>query len=181
MSVYEYSVKDKSGNDISMEQFKDQVLVIVNVASKCGFTPKYEGLEALYKEYKEKGFSIIGVPSNQFLEQEPGNNEEIQSFCKLNYGVTFPIMGKADVRGTNAIPLFNYLTSQQGFKGFTGEKADFMDSFLQKEFPEFLGDDSVKWNFTKFVVNRKGEVVARFEPTVEPESMKETIETLLGE
>lgn len=159
MSVYEYSVKDKSGNDISMEPFKDQVLVIVNVASKCGSTPQYEGLEALYKEYKDKGFSIIGVESNQFLEQEPGNNDEIQSFCKLNYGVIFPVMGKADVRGSNAIPLFNYLTSRQAFKGFTGEKAAFMDFFLQKEFPEFLGDDSGKWNFTKFVVNRKGEVV----------------------
>jgi len=181
MSVYDYSVLDKAGKEVGLKEFEGKVLVIANTASKCGFTPQYEGLEALYESFKDQGFSVIAVPANEFLEQEPGTNEEVQSFCKLNYGVTFPVMGKAVVRGEGEIPLFTYLTAQQGFKGFTGEKADFMNSFLNEKFPEFMGDDSIKWNFTKFLINRKGEVIGRFEPTVEPSEMKEAIEAALAE
>ena len=181
MSVYDYSVLDKAGKEVGLKEFEGKVLVIANTASKCGFTPQYEGLEALYESFKDQGFSVIAVPANEFLEQEPGTDEEVQSFCKLNYGVTFPVMGKAVVRGEGEIPLFTYLTAQQGFKGFTGEKADFMNSFLNEKFPEFMGDDSIKWNFTKFLINRKGEVIGRFEPTVEPSEMKEAIEAALAE
>jgi len=181
MGVYDYSVLDKAGKEVSLKEFEGQVLVIANTASKCGFTPQYEGLEALYKEYKDQGFSVIAVPANEFLEQEPGSNEEVQSFCKLNYGVTFPVMGKAVVRGADEIPLFKYLTAQQGFKGFKGEKADFLNNFLKEKFPEFLGDDSIKWNFTKFLINRKGEVIGRFEPTEEPAAMEEAIKDALAE
>lgn len=181
MSVYDYSVLDKAGKEVGLKEFEGKVLVIANTASKCGSTPQYEGLEALYESFKDQGFSVIAVPANEFLEQEPGTNEEVQSFCKLNYGVTFPVMGKAVVRGEGEIPLFTYLTAQQGFNGFTGEKADFMNSFLNEKFPEFMGDDSIKWNFTKFLINRKGEVIGRFEPTVEPSEMKEAIEAALAE
>ena len=167
MSVYDYSVLDKAGKEVGLKEFEGKVLVIANTASKCGFTPQYEGLEALYESFKDQGFSVIAVPANEF--------------CKLNYGVTFPVMGKAVVRGEGEIPLFTYLTAQQGFKGFTGEKADFMNSFLNEKFPEFMGDDSIKWNFTKFLINRKGEVIGRFEPTVEPSEMKEAIEAALAE
>ncbi|MBS4914290.1 MAG: glutathione peroxidase [Veillonella sp.] len=180
MSVYEYSVKDKVGNDVSLKDFEGQVMIIANTASKCGFTHQYEGLEALYKEFKDKGFTVIAVPSNQFEEQEPGNNDEIQHFCKLNYGVTFPVMGKTEVRDAGAIPLFQYLTKEQGFKGFHGNHVESMD-FLQEEYPEFLKGDSIKWNFTKFLINRKGEVVGRYESNVEPAEMKADIEKLLAE
>ncbi|WP_296000774.1 glutathione peroxidase [uncultured Veillonella sp.] len=181
MSVYNYGILDKAGNEVKLEQYKGQVLVIVNTASKCGFTPQYEGLEALYKTYQDQGFTVIAVPSNEFAEEEPGTNEEVQSFCKLNYGVTFPVMGKAVVRGEGEIPLFTYLTAQQGFKGFTGEKAEMLNTYLNENHSEFLDDDSVKWNFTKFLVNRKGEVIGRFESTVEPSAMKEAIEAALAD
>ncbi|MBE6079551.1 MAG: glutathione peroxidase [Veillonella sp.] len=181
MSVYDYSVLDKAGKEVSLKEFEGQVLVIANTASKCGFTPQYEGLQALYESYKAQGFSVIAVPSNEFAEEEPGTNEEVQSFCKLNYGVTFPVMGKSVVRGKGEIPLFTYLTSQQVFKGFTGEKAEMLNAYLNENHPEFMGDVSVKWNFTKFLINRKGEVIGRFEPTVEPSAMTEAIEKALDE
>lgn len=180
MSVYDYSLINKAGQEQSLQDFQGKVLVIVNTASKCGFTPQYDGLEALYKEYKDQGLEIIAVPSNQFGEQEPGSNEEVQSFCKLNFGVTFPVMAKAEVRGDNAIDLFKYLTAEQGFKGFPeSSMTELMTGHLSAISPDYLKDDQVKWNFTKFVVDRQGKVVARFEPVVEPEAMKECIESLL--
>lgn len=180
MSVYEYSVVEKNGNEKSLKDYEGKVLLIVNTASKCGFTPQYEGLEALYKEYKDQGLEIIGIPANEFGAQEPGTNDEVQHFCKVNYGVTFQIMAKAVVQGEDTIPLVKYLTSQQGFKGFSGEKADFLANYIQENYPAYWGNDSIKWNFTKFLINKKGDVVARFEPTTEPADMKSAIEAELA-
>ena len=182
MSVYEYSLLNKAGQEVSLKDYEGKVLSIANTASKCGFTPQYEGLEALYKKYKDQGLEIIAVPANEFGEQEPGTNEEIQSFCKMNYGVSFPVMAKAHVRDENTIPLFNYLTEQQGFKGFKpSDMTELLEGHLKANFPQYLEGDSIKWNFTKFLVNKKGEVVARFEPVETPESMEEQIKALLAE
>lgn len=181
MSVYDFSAKTISGKEVSLEEYKGKVLIIVNTASKCGFTPQYEDLEKIYQNYKEKGIEILGFPSNQFAEQEPGNNTEIQEFCKLNYGVSFQLFDKADVRGTEAHPLFNYLTENTKFEGFdlnhpTGK---ILSSFLSEKFPHFLEGDSVKWNFTKFLIDREGNIVGRFEPTTEPLAMIPAIEKLI--
>ncbi|RSK27314.1 glutathione peroxidase [Bacillus sp. HMF5848] len=156
--IYDYSVKTIDGNETSLRNYENNILLIVNTASKCGFTPQYKELEELYKEYKDRGFSVLGFPCNQFGSQEPGNEEEISNFCELNYGVTFPMFAKVDVNGKGAHPLFNYLT----------ERA-----------PGILGSKQIKWNFTKFLVNRQGEVISRFAPNVAPSKLKTQIETLL--
>jgi glutathione peroxidase len=158
MSVYDYSAKTLDGQDVSMADYRGQVLLIVNTASKCGFTPQYEGLEALYREYKDRGLTILGFPCNQFGAQEPGNAEEIANFCSLTYDVTFPMLAKIDVNGPSAHPLY---------------------AFLKKEQKGILGSEGIKWNFTKFLVGRDGEVVERFAPTTKPEDLKIAVEALL--
>lgn len=158
MSVYDFSVKTVEGKMISMKNFENKVLLIVNVASKCGLTPQYEGLEKLYGEHKAKGFEILGFPCNQFGAQEPGNEEEIKSFCNLNYNVSFPLFAKIEVNGPNADPLYEYLKSEK--KGLLGTKA-------------------VKWNFTKFLVDRQGLVVKRHSPQTKPEALAKDIAALL--
>ncbi len=181
MSVYDFKVKTSKGEEISLSDYKGQVLIIVNTASKCGFTPQYQELQDLYMKYKAQGFTILGFPSNQFAGQEPGSNEEVQSFCRLNYGVTFPVFAKGDVRGDTAQPLFQYLISQKGFQGFDESHpvAKPLMEALQKNFPEFLEGDSIKWNFTKFLIDREGNVVERFEPTTTPKKMEDAIKALL--
>ena len=181
MSVYDFSAKNGKGEEISLADYKGKVLVIVNTASKCGFTPQYEPLEKMYKAYHDKGFEILDIPCNQFAAQEPGTNEEVQTFCRLNYGVTFPVFAKGDVRGETAQPLFKYLTKEKGFKGFDEHHpvAKPLMEALQKNFPEYLEGDSIKWNFTKFLVDREGNVVERFEPTTTPKAMAKAIEALL--
>jgi glutathione peroxidase len=181
MSIYDFKVNKINGEEVSLSEYKGKVVVIVNTASKCGFTPQYEGLEALYKKYSEQGLEILGFPSNQFAGQEPGSNEEVQSFCKLNYGVTFPLFEKIDVRDEEAHPLFSYLSEEVPFKGFDlnhpiGEK---LSGVLQEKFPNFLEGNGIKWNFTKFLVDREGNVVERFEPTTDPQDMSSAIEALL--
>ena len=158
MSVYDYSAKTLDGQDVSLADYRGQVLLIVNTASKCGFTPQYEGLEALYKAHKDRGFTILAFPCNQFGAQEPGNAEEIANFCSLTYDVTFPVMSKIDVNGADAHPLYRYLKKEQ--KGL-------------------LGTEAIKWNFTKFLIGKDGEVVERFAPTVKPEDLKVAVEALL--
>ncbi|MEJ2814510.1 MULTISPECIES: glutathione peroxidase [unclassified Caulobacter] len=158
MSVYDYSAKTLDGQDASLADYRGQVLLIVNTASKCGFTPQYEGLEALYREYKDKGFTVLAFPCNQFGAQEPGNAEEIANFCSLTYDVTFPVLAKIDVNGPSAHPLYAYLKHEQ--KGL-------------------LGTEAIKWNFTKFLIGRDGEVVERFAPTTKPEDLKQAVEALL--
>lgn len=155
---YELAPKDKTGAPFEFAQLKDKVVVIVNVASKCGFTPQYEELETLYKKYKDDGLVILGFPCNQFGHQEPGSDEEIGSFCKLNYGVTFPILKKIDVNGSGADPVYEYLKSQKsGLLGFKG----------------------IKWNFEKFLVDKNGNVVERYSSLTKPASLDETISKLL--
>ncbi|MUT65145.1 glutathione peroxidase [Paenibacillus sp. NEAU-GSW1] len=181
MSIYSFDAEKISGEKVSLEQYKGKALVIVNTASKCGFTPQYSDLQKVYEQYKEQGLEILGFPSNQFGEQEPGTNSDVQSFCQLNYGVTFPLFAKTDVRGDDAHPLFRFLTEQAPFGGFnTGEPSGKMlDSFLREKLPAFLEGDSIKWNFTKFLVDREGNVVKRYESTEEPLSMAADIEKLL--
>ena len=181
MNVYDFKVKTKNGEDKSLKDYAGKVLLIVNTASKCGFTPQFKGLEEIYKQYKDRGFEILGFPCNQFAAQDPGSNDEIQTFCRLNYGVSFTIFAKGDVRGENAQPLFKYLIEQKKFEGFDESKpmTAILTKALKENFPEFLEDDGVKWNFTKFLIDKEGNVVARFEPMIEPAELAAEIEKLL--
>lgn len=158
-NIYSFSVNNAEEKPVSLSDYKGKVLLIVNVASKCGFTPQYEGLEALYKEYKEKGLVIIGFPSNEFGSQEPGSNEEIQNFCKVNYGVTFPVMAKIKVNGEDADPLYKW---------------------LKKSAPGILGTEAIKWNFTKFLVGKDGKVIERFAPKTTPSEIKDNIKKIFN-
>ncbi len=157
-SVYDFTVNNIMGLPKSLADYRGKVLLIVNTASKCGFTPQFAGLEELYKKYKDRGLVIMGFPCNQFAEQDPGSNEEILNFCQVNYGVSFPMFDKVDVNGKDAHPLFEY---------------------IKKEAPGALGLTAVKWNFTKFLVDRDGKVVQRFAPNSEPASIAPDIEALL--
>ncbi|MBM7865665.1 redoxin domain-containing protein [Heliobacterium gestii] len=181
MSVYDFNARTIDGKDVSLSDYKGKVLLIVNTASKCGFTPQYYELQKLYQAYADKGLVVLGFPSNQFAEQEPGSNEEVQQFCQINYGVQFPLFEKTEVRGNKAHPLFNYLTQKAPFQGFNPDHpiGGKLQAILQEKFPELLEGDSIKWNFTKFLVNREGEVVGRYEPTTTPLEMKAAIEALL--
>jgi len=166
MGIYNYSVQDAKGNDVSLAKYKGKVILIVNTATDCGFTPHYTELEQMYKTYHERGLEIIDVPCNQFGEQAAGSNAEITEFCKLHYNTTFPQMKKSDVNGKDALPLFDYLKSQKGFVGFgDGELAKKMDEFIGSIDADYKNNSDIKWNFTKFVISKDGEVVARFEPT----------------
>lgn len=157
-TIYDFKVKTIEGQEATLEQYKGKVLLIVNVASKCGFTPQYDGLEALYKKYKDKGFVVLGFPCNQFGSQEPGTEAEIQNFCRVNFGVTFPMFSKLNVNGNDTHPLYVYLKSEK---------------------PGILGSEAIKWNFTKFLVDKNGKVVQRFGSSASPESIEEDIEKLL--
>jgi len=164
--IYDYSVQDTQGNDIPLSTYKGKVLLIVNTATACGFTPQYKELEELYEKYHANGLEVIDVPCNQFGEQAPGTDAEIHQFCTLRYHTTFPQMKKSDVNGEYALPLFTYLKSQKKFEGFgTGKMAEMMDGFIQKIDSNYKNNPEIKWNFTKFVIDRDGTVVARFEPT----------------
>ena len=180
-NVYDFTVKDRRGNDVSLTEYKGKVLLIVNTATRCGFTPQYEELEALYKQYKDQGLEILDFPCNQFGEQAPGTEEEIHQFCTLNFGTEFPQFKKIEVNGENESPLFTYLKAQQGFKGFDKDhelSAILMDA-LKKNYPEYLEDDGIKWNFTKFLIDREGNVVERYEPTTDCKVIEEAIKKLL--
>lgn len=157
MKLYDFPIILADGSELTRDRLENKVILIVNVASKCGFTPQYKALEELYQRYQDQGFLIIGFPCNQFSQQEPGSNEEILNFCKLNYGVSFPISRKIEVNGPQADPLYQWLSQEQ--KGLLGA--------------------SIKWNFTKFLINRDGEVVERFAPTKKPEKLTSKIEALL--
>ena len=180
--IYDITVKDIDGSDVSLANYKDKVLLIVNVASKCGLTPQYEGLEALYLKYKDQGLEILAFPCNQFLGQEPGTNEEIQSFCSLNYNVTFPMFDKIDVNGEAESPLYTYLKEQAPFKGYpegTEEFAAMLDEIHQKTGTVFDQGDAIRWNFGKFLVSKDGKTILRFEPMVTPDMLEGTIQELL--
>ena len=178
MSVHAFQAELSDGTVISLESFKGQALLIVNTASKCGLTPQYEGLEKLYNTYKDKGFTVLAFPCNQFGGQEPGTEEEIVHFCKTNYNVSFPIFRKIEVNGDNAHPLYQYLKKEA-----PREDAIDPDSRLYKrlsETPHLLDSPDIKWNFTKFLVDRNGRVVKRFAPTTKPEDIAAEIEQLVS-
>ena len=181
MNVYDIVLKDNKGNAVNLEEYKGKVVLIVNTASKCGFTPQYDGLEKLYKKYKDKGLVILGFPSNQFLEQEPGADNEILEFCRTNHGVTFPLFAKSDVRGENINPLFKHLIKEAPFKGFEVEKESWrhIEDVVKRHYPENLEGDEVKWNFTKFLVAKDGKTITRYEPTTTPEELEPVIEAAL--
>lgn len=180
MSVYDYEYTSIENKQVQMSEYQGKVLLIVNTASKCGFTPQYKGLEELYQSYKDRGFTVIGFPCNQFMEQEPGDEQAISEFCSVRYGVTFPLSKKVDVREENAIPLYQYLTSQKGFTGFgKGVKAKTMELMLKGKYKDGFSDSQIKWNFTKFLIDRAGNVVSRYEPTVEPKDIANDILKLL--
>jgi len=157
-SIYDISATTIDGNSVPLNIYKDKVLLIVNTASQCGFTPQYKGLQELYDRYANQGLVVLGFPCNQFGQQEPGNSNQIQSFCETNFGVSFPLFQKIEVNGTNAHPLYQYLT---------------------KAAPGFLGTEGIKWNFTKFLVDRTGKVVKRYPPTTKPEDLAKDIQALL--
>jgi glutathione peroxidase len=159
MSIYDFRAHTIDGNEQSMEEYRDQVLLIVNVASKCGFTPQYSGLEALYQKLHPRGFSVLGFPCDQFGHQEPGDEQAIKSFCSTTYDITFPMFAKIEVNGAGTHPLYKYLKHQQ---------------------PGILGSEAIKWNFTKFLVNRNGDVVKRFGSVDKPQAIEGEVNTLLG-
>ena len=180
MSVYGYEYTSIEGKPVKMSDYKGKALLIVNTASKCGFTPQYEGLEALHEQFKDKGLVVIGFPCNQFKDQEPGDEQAISEFCTVRYGVTFPLSAKVDVREDSAIPLYKFLTSQKGFEGMgKGLKSKAFEMMLKAKYKDGYKDSQIKWNFTKFLVDRNGEVVARYEPVVEPKDIASDIEKLL--
>ncbi|WP_440969714.1 glutathione peroxidase [Peribacillus frigoritolerans] len=158
MSIYEFEVNKINGETISLEEYKGKVMIIVNTASKCGFSPQYDDLQSLYVQYKEDGVVVLGFPCNQFLNQEPGDDLEIDSYCKLNHGVTFPMFAKVNVKGKEAHPLFSYLTENA---------------------PGVMGSKSIKWNFTKFLIDRNGNIISRFAPKTKPLEMEEDIKKLI--
>lgn len=180
MNFYDLSVEAADGSKVSMENYKGKVVLVVNTATGCGFTPHYEPIEKMYEEYHEKGFEVIDVPCNQFRDQAPGTDEEIREFCTLHYNTQFPQMKKADVNGENAIELFQYLKSQKGFEGFgKGAAALAMAGMLKMMDKDYKKNPDIKWNFTKFVVDREGKVVARFEPTADMKKVDECVKALL--
>ena len=165
--IYDISVKDDLGNDVSLADYKGKVLLIVNTATRCGFTPQYDELEALYEKYHAQGFEILDFPCNQFGEQAPGTIEEIHQFCTMNFNIKFPQFDKINVNGANESPLFTYLKAQKGFGGFdlNDQRGKFMDDMLRKQDADYDKKSDIKWNFTKFLVSRDGRVVKRYEPT----------------
>ncbi len=180
MSIYDYSVIKPNGEEVSLKEFEGKVLLIVNTATGCGFTPHYKDLEAMYEEFHDRGLEIIDIPCNQFAGQTPGTDEEIHEFCTLKYHTKFPQMKKSDVNGENALPLYQYLKSKQGFKGFGHGPAGLaLSAMLKKIDKDYKNNPDIKWNFTKFLVDRNGEVAARFEPTASMKDVKANVEKLL--
>ena len=180
MGFYDQSVTDTKGNEISMKEFEGKVVLVVNTATGCGFTPHYEDIEKMYEAYHNQGFEVVDVPCNQFAGQTPGTDEEIHEFCTLHYNTQFPQMKKADVNGENAIPLFKFLKEQKGFEGFgKGPKALMMAGMLKTIDSDYENNPEIKWNFTKFVVDRNGNVVARFEPTAKMSEVEDCVKSLL--
>ena len=181
-TVYDFTVKDRKGKDVSLREYANEVILIVNTATKCGFTPQYDELEKLYEKYRSKEFTILDFPCNQFGQQAPGTDESIHEFCKLNFGTEFPRFKKVKVNGDDAEPLFKFLKEQKGFAGWDPEHnlTAILDDMLSKEDPDYTQKPDIKWNFTKFLINKKGQVVARFEPTTKTEVIEAQIKEELA-
>ena len=177
--IYDFKAVSNKGAEVDFAQYEGKVLLIVNTASKCGFTPQYDGLEALYQKYKEQGLVIIGFPCDQFAHQEPGSDEEIAEFCRINHGVTFPLMKKVEVNGPSEDPVFTYLKEAAPSEEYKGLKAKATQKLLKGLSKSVQKDSDILWNFTKFLVNRDGSVVKRFSPVAEPASFEKDIEEML--
>ena len=175
-TVYDFTVKDMQGNNVNLSDYQGKVLLIVNTATGCGFTPHYEPLEAMYKEFREKGFEILDFPCNQFANQAPGTEDEIHGFCTMKFGTEFPQFAKIDVNGETADPLFAYLASEKPFVGFgKGLKNAALKKFADMNNKKYGDKTYIGWNFTKFLVDREGKVIARFEPTVDMKEVKDAV------
>ena len=173
--IYDFKALSNKGREVDFAQFEGKVLMIVNTASKCGFTPQYDGLEALYQKYKDQGFVIVGFPCDQFAGQEPGSDEEIEQFCRINHGVTFQLMAKSDVNGAQAEPIFEYLKAQAPTEEYKGLKAKAAQKLFKTISKSVEKDSDIKWNFTKFLVSRDGTVIKRYAPTTTPVDIEKDI------
>lgn len=179
MGFYDFELTSRKGETVYTKDFAGKVVLVVNTATGCGFTPHYEPIEKMYEEYHAQGFEVLDIPCNQFGAQTPGSDDEIHEFCTLNYHTQFPQMHKSDVNGENELPLYTFLKQQKGFEGFTGPTAEFMNKHLAKIDPDFENNPNIKWNFTKFVIDREGNVVARFEPTADMADVEACVKSLL--
>lgn len=181
MGIYDFNVLKADGETISLSEYENKVILIINSATECGFTPQYDVLQDLYEKYSQEDFIILDFPCNQFGNQAPGTNEEIATFCDTKFGITFPIFSKLDVNGENASPLFEYLKSQKGFNGFDPEHklTPILEEMLEKANPDYKNQPDIKWNFTKFLIDRSGNVVERFEPTADIYLIEEKLKELL--
>ena len=178
--VYDYKVKKSNGEDLDLSTLKGKVIMVVNTAIGCGFTPQYAPIEEMYKKYHDKGLEILDIPCNQFGGQAPGSDSEIHEFCTLHYNTTFEQMKKSDVNGANELPLYTYLKEQKGFEGFPeGQYKDMMEKMMAKMDPDWDKKSDIKWNFTKFIIDRDGNVVARFEPMADMQDVENCVKTLL--
>ena len=180
-TVYDFTVKDRKGKDVSLKEYANEVLLIVNTATKCGFTPQYDELEKLYEKYHSQGFEILDFPCNQFGQQAPGTIEEIHQFCTANFNIQFPQFDKIEVNGPNEAPLYTYLKAQKGFSGFdlNDKTGKFMDEMLRKQDADYDKKADIKWNFTKFLVSRDGQVLKRYEPTDKMTDIEADISTYI--
>ncbi len=179
MGIYDISVKNRKDEDVSLRDYEGKVLLIVNTATGCGFTPQYEGLEKLYEKYHDEGLEVLDFPCNQFAGQAPGTDDEIHEFCTLKYNTQFDQFKKIDVNGENEAPLYTYLKSQKSFAGFSGAAGLAMSAMLKKIDKDYKNNPNIKWNFTKFLVDREGKVIARFEPTTDMKEVRKAVEDLL--
>ena len=179
-AIYDFTVKDRKGKEIPLSGYKGKVLLIVNTATACGFTPQYKDLQEIYDADHDKGLEILDFPCNQFGNQAPGTNDEIHAFCTGRFGITFPQLGKIEVNGPGADPLYKYLTDNTTFAGFDdNDMGKLLDDMFSKADPGYKNTSSIKWNFTKFLISRDGEIVARFEPTTSMDTVKEKVEAIL--
>jgi len=181
MKFFEFEATDRYGVNVSMGEYAGKVVLVVNTATECGFTPQYDDLQDLYEKYQQAGLEILDFPCNQFGNQAPGSSEEIASFCDSRYGITFPQFAKVDVNGEKALPLFDYLKQEKGFAGFNPEHplTALVESMLERTHPNYKKEPDIKWNFTKFLIDREGTVVARFEPTDEVEIVEKAVKNIL--
>lgn len=179
MNIYDFNVKAQDGSEVSLGDFKGKVILVVNTATGCGFTPQYSDLQDIYDSLHDSGLEILDFPCNQFADQAPGSDEEIHDFCTGRYGITFPQYSKIDVNGDNAIPLYKWITENTKFEGFEGPMKVILAPIVKKMDADYKNNGKIKWNFTKILVNRDGDIVARFEPTASLDKVKKAIKEVL--
>lgn len=179
MNIYDFKVAAQDGSEVSLDQFKGKTILVVNTATGCGFTPQYSELQDIYDELHASGLEILDFPCNQFANQAPGSDEEIHDFCTGRYGITFPQYSKVDVNGENAIPLFKWITANTKFEGFNGPAKLMLGPIVKKMDPDYKNNGNIKWNFTKILINKNGEIVGRFEPTASMEKVREAVKAAM--